>query len=159
MRLLHRGTRMTIQYERFYPHHHSPWRRYWRLSPDKNYSEINIHCWRSFHQVLIKLLTMKIHSFASRVARPSRSQFGQRYRPKMLWRPRHQSWRTLHWGPDNQYLYQDLFCAFSTSIFALSWSFSSMILYMSYSATSALSSGSCMMMVCNNSRRIVLRYT
>ena len=30
-----------------------------------------------------------------------------------------------------------------TSIFALSWSFSSMMLYMSYSATSALSSGSC----------------
>ena len=32
---------------------------------------------------------------------------------------------------------------FSTSIFALNWSFSSMMLYMSYSATSARSSGSC----------------
>ena len=39
---------------------------------------------------------------------------------------------------------------FSTSIFALNWSFSSMMLYMSYSATSALSSGSCVQIVlCN----------
>ena len=116
------------------------WQRYRRLSPDKNHTIINKYgCF---------FLTKKIHSFASRVARPSRSQFDQRYRQKTLWRPQHQSWRTPHWGPDKQYWSTSVkFCGFFTSIFALSWSFSSMILYMSYSATSALSSGSCVIML------------
>ena len=42
---------------------------------------------------------MKIHSFFSHVSLPSRSQFVQRCRQKMPWKPRHQSWRIPHWGP------------------------------------------------------------
>ena len=95
------------------------------------------------------VLTKKIHSSASRAVQPSRSQYDQRYRRKKLWRPQPRSWRTPRSNPgcSTWWLGQSLF---STSIFALNWSFSSMMLYMSYSATSALSSGSCVQIVlCN----------
>ena len=144
MRLDRRGTAITIQYEIWQCHYH-----HWLDKDTDDYPLARI----------IVRLTWDVPSGIDKVAHHEDSfiRLSCRSAIKISIRPKISSENALKTStPILAYSsfrpWQTIFIpifVFFTSIFALSWSFSSMILYMSYSATSALSSGSCVLIVFN----------